>query len=435
MTVDSNRVNMNRYHPGETLLIKSSSRMKGIDDIPDSNDFEVTWSLLDEAGDEYMQGVAYNLDVEAVPTGAIISMSANFITPEDLPAGEDGTRYYLQWDWEWEDREFSATEEVMFFPAHMETYGIDDIVVVPNRKVSIRAVVATDTVRPLRADFFAPDGQQMFSQVFQPQAGITDRAIYKHDLRFDLWEMTDGLSTRVVLNPVLDDNGWQYVDPVDGLTYNYIRNSSRKIGLLASLRPYVIQWTFSDDEEFVGTSQMWVFNNTMSSFAHEVKLTMERGLRYPGLIESALSNAEYAQFMMMGNDFFNMVEKLTTFELTGAVGPIRAAWLICTCFQICQSRQLEEAIKAFDFSGQSTTLTVDLAPAYEAMRGNFESQIDSVVKPLKRQLVSSGTTSGDGSTVGLKRRVPAALGLTYSNVGTAVWNNRTFHPSYFYYLQ
>ena len=220
----------------------------------------------------------------------------------------------------------------------------------------------------------------------------------------------------IVYQPVVDEDAMTWKTSTDSsVTHVYDPDRTDRWMSDPSLDPWLLEWRRSTDT--LGSSQSWVINSVIMSAIHELAISMERHISVPGLSNNAFSDAERVQMLKMGRDLLNSLERVTSFDMTAADGHMRRAWMICTQHEAASARYLEEAIKAFEFSGQSATLSVDISAAYESWRSQMESLIESTVKPYKRQLVMRGHTSGGGSSQSLAGgKVPIVRGVKRSSL-------------------
>jgi hypothetical protein len=116
-------------------------------------------------------------------------------------------------------------------------------------------------------------------------------------------------------------------------------------------------------------------------------------------------------YLERGLNYFNMIEKPTFFNGMNMQGVLFDAHLICSSYYALSAQLMAEGSLAFDFSGQGISLNVDRTPALEGALGRIESQIDSRIIPLKKELVKNGLTGGDGSIGGGNMNNVYAKGL------------------------
>ena len=237
----------------------------------------------------------------------------------------------------------------------------------------------------------------------------------------DVWSFgmlgDDGETThQIIYKPVIDEDAMTWKKSANSTDINvYDPDTSFRYMAEPSLDPWLLEW--KRNSATLGSSQSWIVNPSIMSAIHELSISMERHISVPGLSANAYSDAERAQMVKMGRDLFNSLDKVTDFSMLGAEGHMRRMWMICTQHEASSGRYLEEALKAFEFSGQSTTLSVELSTAYESWRSSMESLIESAVKPYKRQLVLRGHTSGGGSNQSLAGgKVPIVRGMKQSSL-------------------
>jgi len=84
---------------------------------------------------------------------------------------------------------------------------------------------------------------------------------------------------------------------------------------------------------------------------------------------------------------------------------------------------LQEGLKAFNFSGASVSLDIDLTQAYEGLRSVTEQIIQDSVRRFKKELALRGVTGGDGD-VDNPPHVTIGRAYTSSSVGAAAVDRR-----------
>lgn len=131
------------------------------------------------------------------------------------------------------------------------------------------------------------------------------------------------------------------------------------------------------------------------------------------------ADEDYILWLSAGRDMFNGYELLTNFWMTGATGPIRNFWMICSRITALRVRYLEEGLTTFQYGGAAVTLDVDVTQFLDAAASALESQLDQLGR-LKRQLHNQGTTEGVGAYQ-LGSRMVGAVGISY---GPATGGNR-----------
>lgn len=134
-------------------------------------------------------------------------------------------------------------------------------------------------------------------------------------------------------------------------------------------------------------------------------------------IANIIPELEYTQSDIMehlsrGLGYFNSLQpNISNFTGTNMQGPLMDAWLTCSALYALGAQIQAEGALAFDFGGQTVSLNIDRTPALESALGRIDSQIESVVKPLKKLLGRAGVLSGDGSAGGQFIDTSRAMGV------------------------
>ena len=415
-------------------------------------------------------------ELSGTVSGGLIKLSGTLDIPSDVPTSEAGKLTYIVWTVEFEDGNNAySIEPISIYAGTGIPFGLENTLGLegfPVKGVIQIPVSSDDTfyyavdidvysplptnekVATLKIDREFDSDTNKFDNLINSSdivliKGSEDRAVIEDN--FELGEVyflvngTDG--GRIVYDPNFYSNSTTNTESTfkEGSVYNTANNSTREgydaersyqIEQDPSLDPYTLQWHMvkvtieNDDTEInndnertrkrtqhIGSSLSWIINNSISQAMHEMAQAMERGIAVPGLLQDAFSNADYMMYLKMGRDFFNMLDRTPSqFTMIAADGHMRLAWLTCAQFQAASSKQLQEALKTFDFSGASTSLNVDLASAYETYKSSLESMLESTVKPYKRQLVIRNLLSGDGATHELLGGPSVAQGWTESTV-------------------
>lgn len=123
-------------------------------------------------------------------------------------------------------------------------------------------------------------------------------------------------------------------------------------------------------------------------------------------IDNVIPELDYTQsdlvmYLQRGLALFNSYgPQITNFNGTNMQGPLLDGWLVMASYYALGAQLQAEGALAFDFSGQTVNLNIDRTPSIEAALGRIESQMENTVKPLKKLLAKSGTTSGSGAVGG-----------------------------------
>ena len=184
----------------------------------------------------------------------------------------------------------------------------------------------------------------------------------------------------------------------------------------SSLDPYLVVWNQpSSTSTTRSTSSMYVYTPSMLSALDELNRYVNFINRDFRLEELGIQYNDLAAYLKGGADKFNGTGHITTFTMTKAKDAIRYWWLICAQWYLLRTYYLAEGMRAFDFSGQSVSLTVDLTQYLESQASNFESQIAQDMLTFKRMLHQRRVTGGDGSGTG-PGRIAGRIGISFSPI-------------------
>lgn len=413
-------------YPGVTVDIDSKIILQGSFVNPPAA-MVVVYEIVDSANYVVLSGSPSAVTSNPIAGGYMIRAQATALLPNNL---EEGLDYTLFWKVTYQDPGNAANalgvtsmESFQVLSREKMEEGLRHGVALDFNKIPAQAVVRPKSPaigsNDLKVRVFTPDNiKTVLVEGLTPTVSGGTLILNEEIDVTNMYSVKNGETISFIVNPTwVGNNG--YTLPGSATVYPFEPGTNIRIRYLPSLNPYMLHWYYNDDT-MIGTSQSWVINNQISIAMHEMKASMERAMRYPGLIESAFTNADYVQFLKMGRDLFNSIGVLTNFDMTGADGQMYAWWLMCAKYEAAASRELEEAIKAFDFSGLSTSLNVDISQAYDNLKQTLWSQIESVIIPAKQRLAAKGVTTGNGSAANLMSgRVPFAVGVTYSQVGNA----------------
>lgn len=166
-----------------------------------------------------------------------------------------------------------------------------------------------------------------------------------------------------------------------------------------SLKPNTIIWNIEDLPGRVRrqTSALFFVSNAQLTVISELKNFFDRlcqEKRLPGL-EYTLS--DYARWCQQGMDMFNSQGLFTSFTMVNATDGIKYWWFICSLICALRAMYMYEGQRAFNFSGQSVSLDVDMTQYLQSMADTLQGQWDSDKLSFKQQLKQYGLTNGDGN--------------------------------------
>jgi hypothetical protein len=169
----------------------------------------------------------------------------------------------------------------------------------------------------------------------------------------------------------------------------------------ASLTPYFMQFEYQLNGQVVPTFltySVWVVNPSILDACRSIEEFLNKAR-----IQNVIPELDYAQtdlleYLSRGLNLFNAVQQMTSFTGLNMIGVIRECWIICSTYYALSAQLQAEGAMAFDFSGQTVSLNIDRTPALEGALGRIEQQIESTVKPAKKQMLKAGVKGGDGNT-------------------------------------
>lgn len=141
--------------------------------------------------------------------------------------------------------------------------------------------------------------------------------------------------------------------------------------------------------------------------------------------ELRYTTTDLLTYLERGLYLFNRVAYPTSFTGTNMQGSLFDAWLLCSQYYALSAQLLAEGSLSFNFNGQGISVDVDRIPSLESALGRVESQIESQVGPLKKQLNKNAITTGDGSVGATNLRNVNSVGtLSLINAATTKFPGR-----------
>lgn len=341
-----------------------------------------TWELIDQQGRVWNHGEPTDLTAEAsqvAPNQKTVSAECSISIPSNLPVNDLGTTYQLRWTIVLRNgQDLYAFENFTVLPSTQQVHGGVD---------SIELIGDTGNVQlrlPKKYQYVEYEGY------------INNRRIF---------------DSRQSSAPVVEADVFTYKGQVTNGEY-----------VNASLDPITIVWSYWDDVNHKQreTSQLFIASPIMLDAIKDMQTWLNRAYSdsgtQPGITFDAL---DYIKYLRLGRDQFNAAAVPTSFSLIAADGPIRWFWIGYSCLAACRAQYLAEGMKAFDYSGQVTQLSVDRTPFWEAMAQGLEGQLNEQVKPFKTVLAKRGVTDGDGSNMGLRPGAVGTVGITIHGLSSA----------------
>lgn len=138
------------------------------------------------------------------------------------------------------------------------------------------------------------------------------------------------------------------------------------------------------------------------------------------------SDSDYLFWLMSGRDRFNGLPLYTNFSMTGATGPIRDMWLLCSQISALRVKYLEEGLTSYQYSGAAVSLDIDITPYIEQYVSALESRLAEEGQRLKTQLHNKGQIEGSGEWTMANSNI-GTFGMTLGPVcGKGVFGRRVW---------
>ena len=363
-------------NPQATFILPSSLNTTGA---------IVTYAVQDAQGNVYMNGNANSIVVTPIGNGKTQTIATvSFTVPTTLPLTQQGTKYQIVWTMTPVGQNpIYYVETFQVYSATYNIIGVPDLVEVdyvgdPNSvNVNLSAVLTSLSTSP------------------QNQANVT--LFYNNTPAY----MQQGLSPTSSTAA-----GNYYSTTVSALQQTY--------NISPALSPNPVLWTYTDaNTQLSNTIDGYFYYITPSILqaAYELQNAVNRA-RNPGrLSELDINLNVLLAFLKLGADYFNAAGYVTYFNMLNPQGAIRAFWLAFSEVQILRSQYLLEAERAFNLSGQSANLDLDITQYYDTMASSKQSWIDSEIGNFKKNLQRRGINQGDGSMGGPDSSYTGSIGV------------------------
>ena len=146
------------------------------------------------------------------------------------------------------------------------------------------------------------------------------------------------------------------------------------------------------------TFKVWAITPQILNGMHTLEAFLNKAQIKDTIPELQYAQSDLLLYLERGLNLFNMLgTQVTNFNGTNMQGVLFDAWVTCASYYALASQLQAEGALAFDFSGQSVSLSVDRTGQLDSALGRIEGQINDQIKPYKNLLIKSGVTGGDGS--------------------------------------
>jgi hypothetical protein len=367
----------------------------------------VTWELLDQEGEVYNAGNAFSYEVRNNGTMNRVKAQAIITAPTTMPPTLLGQSYQIRWTLQLPpDVGTAADVFTTGAPQNQKTfYQFENV-----------KVLGLNTV---------PLGVQPTVEL---QGGVAHLQLCT-DMLYDNVTIEIWAAGTKVAGPTQIT---EYERVADGWLFEAVVPTS---GFTVSLEPYSVVWRYNPSNkpslQYTETTELYVTNPTIMAAVMDLRAKVQKaGVTIYGIPDLLFPDPTVLIWLRRGMDYFNgAYGQFTAFTMTGARGPIREYWLMCSEKGALEAQYLAEGNKAFDFQGQAMSLSVDQTQYLDNAIAKIQHVLDSELKAMKQNLIIKGNTSGDGSVDPSKLQVGAigAVGVTITPAN--VWN-RGYYNSY-----
>lgn len=163
--------------------------------------------------------------------------------------------------------------------------------------------------------------------------------------------------------------------------------------------PYIIIWNY-DLPTSLGNIEihpLYVLNTKAFKYINDLKMSLDKARVEEFDKSLGFSTTDLAHYVLSGIQRINVSEpQLTFFNLNTM--PDEFSYLVnkSALCEAYHSAYLAEALKSFEFTGQSTTLNVDRTQYYQVLMDGVNSYLENAIKGAKRIYFRSGAGSRFG---------------------------------------
>lgn len=347
---------------GSTIALRATQRLPIAVTLGSIN---ATADLIDSDNNIWASVDSIVITLEALDSNYnTMVVEGTLEVPENIEASLKGTKYKLEWSIEASSGTYTVSDYISVLATEETTSGIPDIITLNGQTIKVSAIFSVDT--------------------------DTTLVLYKDN--------NPKYSSNTIVKTRTLATGFEYeleIIPIDA-------------NIHPSMEPLNLVWTVGNDAY---TGSIWYVTPSILSAATDVSKYADSLSSKLNLDDMNFSMADLLTCLRAGMDRFNGTGLVTDITMTNAKGPIRSFWLLCAQAQFLRTRYMEEAMAAFNFSGQATSLESDLTAPLESLASTIDSLIEQQLPDFKRQLHARGQKVGDGSNVTLSNFV-GAIGLS-----------------------
>lgn len=318
----------------------------------------VRWSVLANDGTIFSTGNAYEYVVTQNSFMDAVEATSVIHVPSDIPPTSDSSAYQIRWE--------------LILPNTDPIYLFENLTVLGGSSV--------------------PLGAQDIVEMYGDPANLylVLNKLYDSVLAEVYSGVTKVVSLTPTGKPTKVSSGYLYQITLDTST------------IPASLDPLTVTWKYLNAAapHVVSreTAKLFVVNPPILTAIEDSRMQVSKArTTLFGYEDAIFDTATILSWLRRGRDDFNAAGGLfTTFDMSIASGALRSYWLMYSEIAMLRAQSLAEGEKAFNFSGQAISLEVDRTAYYDKLADSLQSQVDSNIGPLKKNLAMKGITSGNG---------------------------------------
>ena len=318
----------------------------------------VRWSVLSNSGTIFSTGNAYEYVVTQNSFMDAVEATSVIHVPSDIPPTSESSAYQIRWE--------------LILPNTDPIYLFENLTVLGGTSVPLGAQDAIE---------MQGDPATMY---------LVLNKLYDSVLA-EVYVGTNKISS-IVPNgkPTKVSSGYMYQVTMD--------TSS----IVAALDPITITWKYLNAAapHIVSreTAKLFIVNPPILTAVEDSRMQVSKArTTLFGYEDAIFDTSTILSWLRRGRDDFNAAGGLfTTFDMSQATGALRSYWLMYSEIAMLRAQSLAEGEKAFNFSGQAISLEVDRTAYYDKLADSLQSQVDSNIGPLKKNLAMKGITSGNG---------------------------------------
>lgn len=318
----------------------------------------VRWSVLSNDGTIFSTGNAYEYLITQNSFMNAVEATSVIHVPSDIPPSSENSAYQIRWE--------------LILPNADHIYLFENLTVIGGTSTPLGAQDSVE-MQGDPATLYVVLGKLYDSVIAEIYTGITKIASL----------VPNGKPTKV-------SSGYLYQITIDTST------------VPSSLDALTVTWKYFNgaSPHIVNreTAKLFVVNPPILTAIEDSRMQVSKArTTLFGYEDAIFDTATILSWLRRGRDDFNAAGGMfTTFDMSLATGALRSYWLMYSEIAMLRAQSLAEGEKAFNFSGQAISLEVDRTAYYDKLADSLQSQVDSNIGPLKKNMAMKGITSGNG---------------------------------------